>query len=617
MKDSKGIECIVGFDSLNCIPLLPSRKNSYIVKVSCFLLYSFFCVGSSFAHPYKVKLSAPDKNISTLIQKIQSVVEGNAEKIKQVNFKGSIGSCKRATLSFKEIEKPNIERTISESFGTVSDPVSVVFVNGSVSCANSEESWPVAGTVKKLNYKLKNKLSLLLQIRRPNYNTVSTYSLLITPQSKSKLVGRIHRQPTKNDLGDCLTLNQDGSYVNESIKSTTHKKSNIKTDYFQSAQATGLKEIELATDADSEYYAKYGADSNARISEVINGVNQIYARDLGLKLKIKKQNVYTGSSPYKSLVPEPLLIEFNTNRMNSKLLGDADLYHLFTGKNLDDVTVGIAYTGVICRKGAPISGLSQDLPVLSKVILIVAHEIGHNMAAQHTPLDPNTLMYPNIEGGGPQFAKVSKDEIANHLNRYNSCVSAVGESPAPTTPPVPVPTTRSTAERTPEIQRTPVTPQIKTPVPTVRPDPTPTIVRTPVRTVVVPTNPGSILIESFILTDELAQQVISQIEDGTVLSAEDLRKGFNIVANTSGDVRAVKILLKGVTERGRLNYGKMTVRTPYSLFRVGPSGTAQGGFKNKVWKRALLPGSYELYVRAYGKNFSSVKIEKTVTFEVK
>jgi hypothetical protein len=210
------------------------------------------------------------------------------------------------------------------------------------------------------------------------------------------------------------------------------------------------KVLTISTDADQEWYAQNGENSNAEIASIINAAEVIYERQLEVKFKIVKQHVYTDTSPYSTTAAGELLTAFLQNPENPQNLGEGaadfdesvDLKHLFTGKNLDGSVIGIAYVGVVCAASPYSYGVTQSY-VPAANMGIFAHEVGHNLGAMHDTTDMQGLMYPSIKvPSADRFSSVSLAEISDHLQRFGSCISleSLEVSPTPTPEATPQPT---------------------------------------------------------------------------------------------------------------------------------------------------------------------------------
>jgi hypothetical protein len=106
---------------------------------------------------------------------------------------------------------------------------------------------------------------------------------------------------------------------------------------------------------------------------------------------------------------------------------------LFSGRNFDGSTVGLAYLDATCQPWR--YGVSQFLNQSDfYTSLIVAHELGHNLGADHTSAG---IMTPAISGE-TYFNQASRDEIAYYTSRV-SCLSlaaGTGTNEAPTLMPI-------------------------------------------------------------------------------------------------------------------------------------------------------------------------------------
>jgi len=183
--------------------------------------------------------------------------------------------------------------------------------------------------------------------------------------------------------------------------------------------------LEVATDADYEYFKNNGKNTNARILNDMNIVAGIYMSTFNIRIMVNYQHVFTtANDPYTATDPSKLLTEF-TNYWNKNMTGvKRDVAHLFTSKFLDGFTLGIAHKGVIGKTPNMAYSLTYGT---SSEFLTVAHEIGHNFNASH-PTDTKsgcsttskTVMCSGLEKA-LVFSDFSQGEI-------NSWIAANGKA---------------------------------------------------------------------------------------------------------------------------------------------------------------------------------------------
>lgn len=205
-------------------------------------------------------------------------------------------------------------------------------------------------------------------------------------------------------------------------------------------QAQGAnRKIELQAVADYEFFQQYGADSEAQVLSRLNIVDGIFSDQLDIEIAVTQVDVFdTPGDPFTSNDPEGLLGEVANYRAASAT-GDG-LTHLFTWRNLDGSTRGIAYLASAClaQYGAALS--QQFLSSLSTGALIAAHEIGHNFGALHDgePSDipglpnpcesvPQTYLMAPIIGSSSTFSQCSLNTMSTFLSGPQaSCVVSIG-----------------------------------------------------------------------------------------------------------------------------------------------------------------------------------------------
>jgi len=181
--------------------------------------------------------------------------------------------------------------------------------------------------------------------------------------------------------------------------------------------------IEISTDADYEYYANFRSSANAHIQAVLNSVEAIYMKQLGIGFDLIAQNVFTKpSQPYTSSDSDILLTQFQNYTNSKHHLGKADTYHLFTGKDLNQNIIGLSYVGAICTDNEAFSfGLSQKVPATIEPIL-TAHELGHVLGANHDP-SAGSIMSPYLSLDDSQFTNQSLGEMASYIYQNGLCLA--------------------------------------------------------------------------------------------------------------------------------------------------------------------------------------------------
>ncbi|MGA9998211.1 MAG: M12 family metallo-peptidase [Pyrinomonadaceae bacterium] len=215
---------------------------------------------------------------------------------------------------------------------------------------------------------------------------------------------------------------------------TMEEKVNLATENLSPEATQALnpfRTIELATEADFEYVSSFGgaAAANQNILSVMNQVDGIYSNEIGLTFLVTFQHTWSDNSdPYNSsdlsvILQNEFQPYWNANFQNVQ----RDTAHMWTGKNAGG---GLGYVGIVCTQGGAFSyAVSTKLSLNVFNVAIPAHEIGHNLGADHSDGQANcnsTIMQATATPSTVlTFCQFSRDQITRYVTANNSCMSAV------------------------------------------------------------------------------------------------------------------------------------------------------------------------------------------------
>jgi hypothetical protein len=200
-------------------------------------------------------------------------------------------------------------------------------------------------------------------------------------------------------------------------------------------QAAGASlRLQIAALADQLLRARYTSDEEARdeILTRFNNVDGIYSSQLGVEVQISSFDIDNATTDQLSTSTNAntLVKSLATVRSKSSSQRARGLTHLFTGRDLDGTTVGIAYTDSLCSSqwGVGLTQMGRSVGIDS---LITAHEIGHNFGAVHdgekqcasTPVS-QFIMSPTVNPNAITFSSCSLDAMLPR-KRSASCLAAL------------------------------------------------------------------------------------------------------------------------------------------------------------------------------------------------
>jgi hypothetical protein len=207
--------------------------------------------------------------------------------------------------------------------------------------------------------------------------------------------------------------------------------------------------VEISILGDAAFLARYANEAQARdaILTRLNNVEGIYSAQVGVELQVVSVDLAPESTAGLSATTDSsvLIGELGRLRQQNSALADTGLTHLFTGRQLDGNSAGIAYTLALCseRFGASLT-MAHNSAALDA--LITAHEIGHVFGAPHdgteqceaTPQN-QFIMTPTLTTSVTSFSQCSLDQIDAVIDSYACVVALPPPGPEPPAPPPPAP----------------------------------------------------------------------------------------------------------------------------------------------------------------------------------
>ncbi|MFI4855984.1 MAG: M12 family metallo-peptidase [Phycisphaerales bacterium JB065] len=186
-----------------------------------------------------------------------------------------------------------------------------------------------------------------------------------------------------------------------------------------SGDCGGLCVAEFGADADFEFYQSLGSNSTAvenSITNIMNSVSTLYENQVGIAYEVTGIIVRTAEpDPYSSTNPDVLLPAFRSEWLNN--VGNTiphDIAQLFSGKNFDGSTIGLAYVGTVCTNSKYGIVETTCCGSFSCRTDLTAHEAGHNWGSGHHS-GSNSTMNPGLVCAN-NFITASRNAITNYRN---------------------------------------------------------------------------------------------------------------------------------------------------------------------------------------------------------
>lgn len=198
------------------------------------------------------------------------------------------------------------------------------------------------------------------------------------------------------------------------------------------AQAATVAQLDMAIVADTQF-ANIHSNPSVAVVARMNVVDGIYSEQVGVHLNLTDIDVLTDNAGLTESGAFGLLDQFS-NFANSAGFNNPGLAHLFTGRDLNGSTIGVAWIGALCSKRFG-TGLSQIRGTGTAGALTIAHEVGHNFGADHDNQSgspcastPNGFIMNPFLNGSDQFSQCSLDHMQVQIQNAACIIDAEAPS---------------------------------------------------------------------------------------------------------------------------------------------------------------------------------------------
>lgn len=206
--------------------------------------------------------------------------------------------------------------------------------------------------------------------------------------------------------------------------------------------AEASQQVNVRIVVDTQYVASSANGAETQVLEQMNIVDGIFSEQVGVQFGISEIDVLNNNGSLNSNNAGTLLNQFRNFVGND----NPGLAHLFTGRNINGGTIGVAYLSALCTTNGV--GVTQAGGRGTLGALTIAHEFGHNFGAPHDNQNGSVcastgsgfLMNPSLNGS-QQFSACSLGQISNVLNSSRSSCLVDLVTPTPTITPAPTPVT--------------------------------------------------------------------------------------------------------------------------------------------------------------------------------
>ncbi len=188
-----------------------------------------------------------------------------------------------------------------------------------------------------------------------------------------------------------------------------------------------VRQLRLTVVTDTEFSSVHGSNRDAVVASRVNVVDGIYSSQFQTRIVVGTLRHLSANGTLNTTVvsgSDSLLTRFRAYMVSGdgSSIPKGGLNHLFSGKDFDGSTVGVAYLTVLCST-ANGYGINQVRAANTTTALTIAHEMGHNFGASHDGQTGSScaaqtgswLMSPSLNGSNT-FSPCSRDAIQPRIN---------------------------------------------------------------------------------------------------------------------------------------------------------------------------------------------------------
>jgi hypothetical protein len=188
-----------------------------------------------------------------------------------------------------------------------------------------------------------------------------------------------------------------------------------------------VRQLRLTVVTDTEFGSVHGGNRDDVVASRVNIVDGIYSSQFQTRIVVGELRHLADNGTLNTTVvsgSDTLLSRFRTYMVSGagSSIPKGGLNHLFSGKDFDGFTVGVAYVSTLCSTSFGY-GINQIRAANSTTALTIAHEMGHNFGASHdgqtgsecVAQTGSWLMSPSLNGSST-FSPCSRDSIQPRIN---------------------------------------------------------------------------------------------------------------------------------------------------------------------------------------------------------